>query len=120
MVEKKSLNVKIPIDLYEKIESSGRTQVAIIEEALRKYFDSEKVVDTTKQVEDLKREVIQLTERISSKDNEIRTLNESIGRAYSEMQWFKDEFKRVNDRTLALVPSPEEITKKNWWQFWKK
>ena len=119
MVEKKSLNVKIPMDLYEKIEISGRTQVAIIEEALRKYFYSEKVVDTTKQVEDLKKEIIQLTERISSKDNEIRTLNESIGRAYNETRWFQDEIRRVNDRILALAPSPEEINKKSWWQFWK-
>lgn len=120
MVEKKQLNVRIPTDLYEKMDSSGKTQVAIIEEALRKYFDSDKVVDATKKIEDLQKEVIQLTERISSKDNEIRIMNESLGRAYDHAREWREAFNSINDKVKSLLPSPEEITKKSWWQFWKK
>ncbi len=40
MVEKKQLNVRIPADIYGKIESSGRSKQDIVADALMLYFDS--------------------------------------------------------------------------------
>ena len=42
MGEKKQLNVRIPLELQEKIEKSGRPKVDIVTEALEFYFDSKK------------------------------------------------------------------------------
>jgi predicted DNA-binding protein len=42
MGEKKQLNVRIPLELQEKIETSGRSKVDIVIEALELYFNSKK------------------------------------------------------------------------------
>ena len=42
MGQKKQLNVRIPLELQEKIENSGRPKVDIVIEALEFYFDSKK------------------------------------------------------------------------------
>jgi len=40
MVEKKQLNVRIPLEMQEKIENDGRSKVEIVVEALELYFES--------------------------------------------------------------------------------
>ena len=48
MVEKKQLNVRIPIELQERIEKDDRSKVDIVVEALELYFDSKKHLDDIK------------------------------------------------------------------------
>ena len=49
MGEKKQLNVRIPLELQEKIETSGRSKVDIVIEALELYFNSKKPKETIKE-----------------------------------------------------------------------
>ena len=49
MGEKKQLNVRIPLELQEKIEKSGRSKVDIVIEALELYFNSKKPKETIKE-----------------------------------------------------------------------
>ena len=48
MVEKKQLNVRIPVELQERIENDDRSKVDIVVEALELYFDSKKHLDDSK------------------------------------------------------------------------
>lgn len=47
MAEKKQLNVRIPVELAEKIDNNDRPKVEIVVEALKLYFDSKKQIDNS-------------------------------------------------------------------------
>jgi chromosome segregation ATPase len=136
----KTFSVRLEDDVFEKLEATRgkKPRVDYLREVIETHLnepkrtkeDIQRLQDIEKEViqlterlsskdNEIKKEVIQLNEMLSSKDNEIKTLNESLGRAYNEMRWFQEEIRRVNDRILALAPSVEERKEKSWWQFWK-
>ncbi len=113
-MEKKQLNVRIPADLYGKIESSGRSKQDIVADALVMYFDSK---------------IHQTGEK---NDSLIQTLQ-------GEIEYLKKQFDILNQEKLELLrllnqsqllqmqaqkqlTEAQEIKNKNfkWWQFWKK
>ncbi len=114
MIEKKQLNVRIPADIYDKIESSGRSKQDIVADALMLYFDSK-----TQQTEE-------------NNDSLVQTLQ-------GEIEYLKKQFDILNQEKLELLrllnqsqilqmQAQKQLTEvqenKNrtlkWWQFWKK
>jgi predicted DNA-binding protein len=118
----KTFSIRLEEDTFDKIEAvrGKKPRVDYLREVIEKHLNEPiRTKEDIQRLQDIEKEVIQLTEKISSKDNEIKTLNESLGRAYNEVRWFQEESRRINDKILALAPSGEEINKKSWWQFWK-
>ncbi len=114
MVEKRQLNVRIPADIYDKIESSGRSKQDIVADALMLYFDSK-----TQQTDD-------------STDSLVQTLQ-------GEIEYLKKQFDILNQEKLELMrllnqsqilqmqaqkqlTEAQESKKKTlkWYLFWKK
>ncbi len=62
----------------------------------------------------LEAKVESLEQLIRAKDQTIRILEEEKGFLIQDHTRISGQLDRL------LMPSPEEITKKNWWQFWKK
>jgi hypothetical protein len=56
-----------------------------------------------------------LEDRVKDLHNQIKDLETQNGFLISEFQ----KLSRINEQ-LLLSPAPEEISKKLWWQFWKK
>lgn len=61
----------------------------------------------------LEAKINSLEDLIKAKDQTIRILEEDKGFVTLEYTEAKAKLNRL------LMPSPEEITKKNWWLFWK-
>lgn len=101
MVEKKQLNIRLPVDLYDKIANSNESMVSIIEAALREHFDTSNVSDGSKDVSHLLTEV----EYLRSENTKL-------------MELLSREQIKGMDLQKKLMPGQEEITKKNWWKFW--
>jgi hypothetical protein len=60
MVEKRQLNIRLPVDLYDKISNSNASMVCIIEQALREHYDTFKQADSSKDGSHLLTEVYYL------------------------------------------------------------
>ena len=78
------------------------SMVSIIEAALREHFDTSNVSDESKDVSHLLTEV----EYLRSENTKLLELLS------------REQIKGM-DLQKKLMPGQEEITKKNWWQFWK-
>ena len=102
MVEKKQLNIRLPVDLYEKMSNSEESMVSIIEAALRQYYDTQKQADSSKDVSHLLSEIDFLRSQIL------------------ELEKLLHQEQVISLQAKQIMPSQEEITKKAWWQFWKK
>ncbi len=61
----------------------------------------------------LEAKIESLEELIRAKDQTIRILEEEKGFLIQDHTRISGQLDRL------LMPSPQEITKKNWWQFWK-
>ncbi len=119
----KTFSIRLEDDIFEKLEATRgkKPRVDYLREVIENHLNEPiRTKEDIQRLQEIEKEVVRLNERVSSKDNEIRTLNESLGRAYNEVRWFQEESRRVNDRLLALAPTPEEIKRKAWWQFWKQ
>jgi regulator of replication initiation timing len=78
------------------------SMVSIIEEALRKHFDTSNVSDDSKDVSYMLTEV----EYLRSENTKLLELLS------------REQIKSM-DMQKKIMPTQEEIIKKNWWQFWK-
>ena len=101
MVETKQVNIRLPNDLFQKLENTGRPKTDIIIEALNQYFEGGQQSDT-KEVELLKKEL----EYLQAKHDEILKLFHQEQVLHVQMQ-------------KMLQPSTEETIEKKWWQFWR-
>ncbi len=95
---RKQVNVKIPAELYDKIETTGRQKQDVVVAALELYFSSSNNVNVVSDLEHEKEKNMML-------QNTIKTLETQLG-------WMQNEYSRLN--TKLLYPG------KPWWQFWKK
>jgi hypothetical protein len=96
MAEKKQLNVRIPNDLYDKIDNSGKSKPEIVIEALTLYFDNDK----------------------SQSDNNLLAIQlEEKDKQIAELHKLLDQSQQLQLHTQKLIP--EDVDKKTWWQFWK-
>jgi 5-bromo-4-chloroindolyl phosphate hydrolysis protein len=103
MVEKRQLNIRLPVDLYEKMSNSEESMVSIIEAALRQYYDTPKQADSSKDVSYLLTEIDFLRSQII------------------ELEKLLHQEQSLHLQTQKqIMLGQEEIIKKNWWQFWKR
>jgi hypothetical protein len=101
MVETKQVNIRLPNDLFQKLETAGRPKTDLIIEALNQYFEGGRQSDN-KEVELLKLEL----EYIKNKHDEVLKLFHQEQVLHVQMQ-------------NMLQPSKEETIEKKWWQFWR-
>ncbi len=111
---KRHLNIRIPDELWKKIEESGQKQTEIVTVALTQYFSSTRDTSTTDSNTASTTEIEHLRALLQSRDELVKTLQTENGFLISEFQ----KLSRMNEQ-LLLSPAPEEIAKKSWWQFWK-
>jgi hypothetical protein len=80
MVEsRKQLNVRIPEELYIKIESDGRQKQDIVKDALQLYFDSNSKIDIAKDLEYEKEKIRLLENNILILEGRIKDLQDHNG-----------------------------------------
>jgi len=103
---KKQLNVRISDELFNKIESEDRSKQDIISDALLLYFDSKNKLNVANELEHEK-------EKARMLENNIKDLQQQIGFLTQDHIRISGQLDRL------LMPSPQEIMKKNWWKFWK-
>lgn len=101
MVEsRRQLNVRIPGELYEKIEIDGRQKQEVVTAALELYFGSHNNIDVARDLEHEK-------EKVQLLENNLHTLEQQLG-------FLQLEFQKMSDRLMLPLPAA-----KPWWQFWK-
>ena len=115
MDEKKKLYVRIPIELYEKIEDTGSSKVDIVIKALNQYFDiksnKEDIKEDIKMISTLKEQNEFLKNQIDEKDRQISQINKTHEMYIIQVQSQLQEQK--------LITSSEKSNNKRWFEFWK-
>jgi len=145
MGEKKQLNVRIPLELQEKIENDGRPKVEIVIEALELYFASKKQHDDSNIDISANISANQNDSNTSQNDSSISNNDSNVSQNDSNISKFEQresnevlrmkteiEFLRakIDDllkllhqeqvlhiQTQRMLTAPQPAAKK-WWQFW--
>lgn len=122
MGEKKQLNVRIPLELQNRIEKDGRPKVDIVTEALELYFGSKKEEPIIQA--DLSDEVTE--GRIASisppvENNEVIKLKNEVEFLRTKLDdilklLHQEQVLHIQTQRMLTAPKPE---KKKWWQFWQ-
>ena len=121
----KQLSFRLPEDLRDEIDKRktdkiNQTDIAIA--ALRMYFNppepvvqcnTDEIQRLTDEIQKLKDVIQSKMELTEEKDKRIKDLENQVG-------FLQFEFSKLDTLLNALMPSKEEITKKAWWQFWKR
>jgi hypothetical protein len=112
---RKQLNVRIPGDLYQKIENDGRQKQDVVTDALELYFSSSSNIDIAKDLEHEKEKSKLLESNIQVLEGRVKDLQSQNGFLIQEHTRMSGQLDRL------LMPSQEEKTEKGkqWWQFWK-
>ncbi len=129
MVEKKQLNVRVPEELFDKIDNSGKSKQELVEEALVLYFDSKNDNNNSNLLENnsnlleinsnMLAEAASLKKEIQFKDVIIKAKEDNIRDLQNQTGFLISEFQRINKiNEQLLLTEPESI--KKWWEFWKK
>lgn len=115
--ERKQLNVRIPGDLYHKIEIDGRQKQDVVTAALQQYFSSSSNITSNIDVsKDLEHE----KEKTRLLENNIQVLEGRIKDLQSQNGFLIQDHTRISGQLdRLLMPSQEERKEKSWWQFWK-
>jgi hypothetical protein len=106
--ERKQLNVRIPCDLYHKIELDGREKQQLVTAALELLFSSHGNIDVAKDLDHEKEKVRILEERIKDLQTQNGFLIQDHGRISGQL-----------DRLLAPTQEEQKEKGKSWWQIWK-
>ncbi len=115
---KKQLNVRIPVELYEKISQGDKPQVDIVIEALELYFQDDSKNDSIA----IKGAIIEenhdpdyiqsLEQQISSLKDQIKDLREDK----SKLMALLNQEQALHMKTQMLLPP---AVQHKWWKFWK-
>lgn len=119
MVDKKQLNVRVPSELFDKIDNSGKSKQYLVEEALMLFFDSNRVSKEGQNDSTLLAEILALQKEIQFKDAIIKAKEDNIKDLQNHAGFLISEFQRINKINEQLLLAEPEPTKK-WWQFWRK
>jgi hypothetical protein len=103
MVEKRQLNIRLPVDLYDKMANSSESMVSIIEAALREHYDTSKQVDSSKDVSHLLTEI----EFLRSQILELEKLLHQEQSLHLQTQ-----------RQIMPTQDEQKEKGKQWWKFW--
>ncbi|MDR2944875.1 MAG: hypothetical protein LBU81_07350 [Methanosarcinales archaeon] len=116
---KKQLNVRIPTDLYNKLDSTNESKGAAVIKALEMYLDNdgndavsqEYVSALLKQLEIKDSQISALTRQLETKDEQITERDNTTKMHIAQVQTLINQ---VEKKTLEL----EDAKKKKWYQFW--
>lgn len=124
MGDKKQLNVRIPLELQEKIENDGRPKVEIVIEALELYFAS-------KAKQDDSNNDISANNSASQNDSNISKIEQKdsneVLRMKTEIEFLRakiddllkllhqEQVLHIQTQRMLTAPQPDQ---KKWWQFW--
>jgi len=135
---KKQLNVRIPIELQEKIDNDGRPKVDIVIDALELYFASKKQPDDINKDESANNNASQVDSntgqnyssigpnannisKIEQKDsNEVlrmKTEIEFLRAKIDDLLKLLHQEQVLHIQTQRMLTAPQPAPKK-WWQFW--
>jgi len=101
MIDKKQLNVRIPVELYNQITDTGESKAHIVIEAIRLYFDSNSYKSDSKTVESLFKQLEEKDIQIAVKDRQISEVHILLQNAMSQ----------------RAIEAPD-CKRKPWWRFW--
>jgi 5-bromo-4-chloroindolyl phosphate hydrolysis protein len=113
------ISIRLDQELYDKIESNrgDKDRTTYIKKILIAHLEAQNTVSGTQGITESNTDVSHL-------ESEIKYLKKKLDEAGQEKQ---DLMKLLNQEQSLhlqaqrqLMPTPEEITKKAWWQFWKK
>jgi|SRR5450759_2738940 hypothetical protein len=113
-----NITIRINDELAEEIEKKRGTKPKsdfyreILEQYLISFEDSHEK-DEGRPEPELLKELELKDELLKSKDLTIKTLENEVGFLIQDHTRISGQLDRL------LMPAPEEIIKKNWWQFWK-
>ncbi len=110
MGEKKQLNVRIPLELQEKIENDGRPKVEIVIEALELYFASKKQQNDS--------DISKLEQNYSNEAARMKTEIEFLRAKIDDLLKLLHQEQVLHIQTQRMLTAPQPPQKK-WWQFWK-
>lgn len=125
MVEKKQLNVRIPVELQERIENDDRSKVDIVVEALELYFGSKKHLDASKN-DTSGNSNASKNDSLISKFEPIDS--DGIARMKNEIEYLRskvdDMIKLLHQEQVLHIQTQHMLTAtpqvmKKWWQFWR-
>lgn len=117
MGEKKQLNVRIPLELQEKIEESGRPKVDIVIEALELYFDSKKPKDASKEEIPVESPNNKLEQVESDEMNRMKKEVDFLRAKIDDLLKLLHQEQVLHIQTQRML-SPPQTEKKKWWKFW--
>jgi hypothetical protein len=112
-----TITIRLDNELLEKInQSKGDNTVSaycktLIADSLNNPVHD---VHISEENENIKIELQHKTDMLKMCTERVQDLQNQVGFLQFEFQ----KVSRINEQ-LLLTPSPQEITKKNWWQFWK-
>ena len=101
MMDKKQLNVRIPVELYNQITDTGQSKAYIVIDAIRLYFDSNSYKSDGKTVESLLKQLEEKDRQIAAKDRQISEVHILLQNAMSQ----------------RAIEAPYH-ERKPWWRFW--
>lgn len=117
MGEKKQLNVRIPLELQEKIDNSGRPKIDVVTEALEFYFESRKnksAVEMPGESNNISKIDLAKNDEIQMIKNEVEFLRSKIDDILKLLH--QEQVLHIQTQRMLTAPPPEE---KKWWQFWR-
>lgn len=111
----RSLTIRLDPETYEKLIAIAgeKSKAEYIRAVLVAHLSAPQGISGAPQ-ERLEAKIESLEELLKAKNETIRILEEDKGFLTQDHVRISGQLNRL------LMPSPEEITKKNWWQFWKK
>ena len=123
MGEKKQLNVRIPLELQEKIEKSGRPKVDIVIEALELYFDIKEKKDAKKEeVPDESQPGLSSVSNLESfESDEMKRIKQEVDFLRAKIDdliklLHQEQVLHIQTQRMLSPPQPE---KKKWWEIWR-
>lgn len=122
MGEKKQLNVRIPLELQERIDNDGRPKVDIVTEALELYFGSKKEGPVIIQGEnsDENTEGKMANFNTPAENSEVKKLKNEVEFLRTKIDdilklLHQEQVLHIQTQRMLTAPKPES---KKWWQFW--
>lgn len=116
MISKKSLYVRIPEDLFIKIETSGFSKQDIVTEALRIYFD----INSGKSAYQRSESDNQLIQTLQDENIGLKKLLETSNQEKSEILRLLNQSQVLQMQAQKQLSEAKESQHKKSWQFWKK
>jgi predicted DNA-binding protein len=129
---KKQLNVRIPLELQEKIDNDGRPKVDIVIEALELYFASKNPYDDSIKDQSFNNDASQKDSNVDKSDSNVSKIEQidsnEVTRMKGEIEFLRakidDILKLLHQeqvlhiQTQRMLTAPPQPVQKKWWQFW--